>query len=301
MIATPLAALSGAGLVQLWRAHRQGGPRSWALPAAVAGTAAWGAYLARLYPGFLPWLAPATLVLGLLAVLLLGAARTARFGDRRLGRLRVGTAALLASLCAVLLAPGAWAASVLEKQYGNSGMGTVGPQAAQRYGRPTGARPGPPGAGAARTAGRTAGAARTGGGGLDRAQQRILAYTRAHDDGARYLFATTSWSASSPYILATGEEVLPMGGFTGQVPSPTLAQVQDLVRTGRLRFVLLGDGGRGAGAGGGGAGGPARAGATGPTAAVVSWVRGSCAPVAPRDYGQSPDSPDLQLLYRCTT
>ena len=30
-----------------------------------------------------------------------------------------------------------------------------------------------------------------------------------------------------------------MGGFSGTVPSPTLAHIQGLVRTGQLRFFLL--------------------------------------------------------------
>ncbi|MFE9422517.1 ArnT family glycosyltransferase [Kitasatospora sp. NPDC006697] len=267
VIATPLAALAGAGLVLLRQGQWVGGARAWALPAAVAGTALWSAHLAGLYPSFLPWLPPATLVLGGLAVVLPAAGR----GARRLAR-----AGLAAALGAVLLAPGAWAASVLDSRYGNSGMGTVGPQAAHGYGRP-----------AAPTDGARA-AAGGGGSTLSRSQQRILAYAEAHDQGARYLFATTTWTASSPYILATGKEVLPMGGFTGEVPSPTLPQFQALVRSGRLHFVLLGSpqGGRST--------------AAGPTAAVTDWVRRNCAPVAPGDYGQSVTSAAPQLLYRCT-
>lgn len=40
VIATPLAALSGAGTVLLWQAFREGGRKAWALPVAVAATAA---------------------------------------------------------------------------------------------------------------------------------------------------------------------------------------------------------------------------------------------------------------------
>ncbi|MGF1432585.1 ArnT family glycosyltransferase, partial [Kitasatospora sp. LaBMicrA B282] len=147
VIATPLAALSGAGVMLLWQAYRAGGRKAWALPAAVAGTAGWAAYLAHLFPTFLPWLAPATLGLGALALVLLGLGRAARFGERRLGRLRLATVGLVASLFAMLLAPGAWAASVLSTKYGNSGMGTVGPQAARGFGRPGGGTAGGHGGG----------------------------------------------------------------------------------------------------------------------------------------------------------
>jgi hypothetical protein len=46
---------------------------------------------------------------------------------------------------------------------------------------------------------------------------------------------------------------MPMGGFSGSVPEPTLARVKQLVATGQLRFFLLGGaGGFGAASGSGG-------------------------------------------------
>ena len=68
VIAVPLAALTGGGVTLLWRAYRAGGARAWALPGTVAAGAVWSAYLAWQYPSFLPWLAPAVLVLGAAAV-----------------------------------------------------------------------------------------------------------------------------------------------------------------------------------------------------------------------------------------
>jgi hypothetical protein len=40
-------------------------------------------------------------------------------------------------------------------------------------------------------------------------------------------------------ILFTGREVLPIGGFTGAVPSPTLSQLQHDVADGSLDFFVL--------------------------------------------------------------
>ena len=62
-----------------------------------------------------------------------------------------------------------------------------------------------------------------------------------------------------------------MGGFSGSVPEPTLAQVKQLVATGQLRFFLLG--------GAGGFGGPGRGGAGGTATQVASWVESACAAV----------------------
>ncbi len=49
--------------------------------------------------------------------------------------------------------------------------------------------------------------------------------------------AETSAQSSVP-ILATGHEFLPVGGFTGRVPSTTLAQFVADVRAGRVVVVL---------------------------------------------------------------
>jgi 4-amino-4-deoxy-L-arabinose transferase-like glycosyltransferase len=125
------------------------------------------------------------------------------------------------------------------------------------------------------------------------AEQRIYGYVRGHHDGASYLMAVQSWTEASTYILATGQEVMPMGGFSGSVPEPTLARVKQLVSSGQLRFFLL----NGTGAGGGFA---ARAGGGTTAQAIVSWVENSCAKVPARDYGgTSSGASSGSTLYVC--
>jgi hypothetical protein len=53
------------------------------------------------------------------------------------------------------------------------------------------------------------------------------------DDGAPDLLATQTSAAAAEFIYATGREVLPIGGFTGTIPSPTLSQLQADIRAGR--------------------------------------------------------------------
>ncbi|WP_190180089.1 ArnT family glycosyltransferase [Streptomyces naganishii] len=318
VIAVPLAALTGGGTVLMWRACRAGGPRAWALPVAVAATAAWSAYLVSLFPEFLPWLAPAVGLLGLGAAVLLLLARPGSAASR--GRLAL--AAPAAALAAVLIAPSAWAAQVFNPAYGNSGMGSVGPTGMSRsHGRvvPAAARTGWPAWG--RTAGRggsrglgrpgapagSGGPGRTGGfrmggsgtgGGLTAGQRELLAYTTAHQGSARYVFATPGWSSASPYILAAGAHVLPLGGFTGKVPFPTPAGFRHLVDSGELRYVLLG-GGRGTGGPSAGFGGSGGSGGTTSAARITDWVRSSCAPVPASAYGATDGPVTGETLYRC--
>ncbi|AEW95909.1 MULTISPECIES: ArnT family glycosyltransferase [Streptomycetaceae] len=296
VVAVPLAALTGGGVTLLWRAYRAGGPRTWALPAAVAATTAWAVSLAARFPSFLPWLAPVVGVAGVLAVVLLVVARP---GGRVTARSRTALAGLLAAFCALLLAPGAWAVQVLTPGYHGSGMGAVGPSG------------GGHGGGVVRAAGRGARVpwsdGRHGGGGgfggfgsgsgrLTAEQRGVLDYATAHRGSARYVLATTSWSAASPYILGAGADVLPVGGFSGRAPFPTADGFRQLVRSGQVRYVLLGGTTRGSG---------------GPAAAITSWVRAACAKVPPASYGAvnataqsfpSPGAPDVtaQSLYACS-
>ena len=62
------------------------------------------------------------------------------------------------------------------------------------------------------------------------------------------------------YIL-DGASVLPMGGFSGAVPFPTVNRLRALVSSGQLRFVILG-------------GGP------GGNSAVADWVTANCTATA---------------------
>ena len=78
--------------------------------------------------------------------------------------------------------------------------------------------------------------------------------------------------------------------------TPTLAQVQYLVRTGQLRFFWFGW-----------FGGPGTGGAdlkSGTVGQIVSWVRNTCTRVPAAAYGDPPDDFDNvnggAALYECT-
>jgi 4-amino-4-deoxy-L-arabinose transferase-like glycosyltransferase len=269
-LAPPLAALSGAGIVMFWRAYRAEGWRGWVLPFAVAAEVAWAYFLWRDYAGFLPWARDFLVAAGAVAVAALVVARSSRRARARLVVVAVGT-----GVAAMLAAPATWAASVLDVAYaGSSFNATAGP---------AGAGGGPGGGGGIGSSAVTT---------LTSAEQRLYDYVSARRDGASYLMAVESWETASPYILATGQEVMPMGGFSGTVPSPTLAAVKDLVRTGQLRFFLLSGAGAGAALGGGGSA----------STAIDAWARSACTPVPAADYAGSnaTATTGTGALYACS-
>jgi len=102
-----------------------------------------------------------------------------------------------------------------------------------------------------------------------------------------------TWDQASPYILATGQEVLPLGGFSGQAPEPTPAHIRQLVDSGQLRFFQL-------------VSGPP----SGPEAyKITNWVRKTCRMIPAKNYraasavgaGPSPAQPGPVALDECGT
>lgn len=75
----------------------------------------------------------------------------------------------------------------------------------------------------------------------------VLSFLTRQRGAARYLVAVTSTSAAEGTIIATGLPVLPMGGYGGGDPAPTVAGLADLVRSGDLRFVIIVGGSSGSG------------------------------------------------------
>ncbi|WP_269470736.1 glycosyltransferase family 39 protein [Streptomyces humicola] len=261
-LAPPLAALTAAGAVMMWRAYRRGGARAWALPVAVAAEAAWSWYLGSFDSGFLPWLKWTMLAASVIGVVVMVLGR----GTRRM-RSRLLTAGLLAGIAGSVVTPVAWSASVLDTTYAGSAFdASAGPSAMGGGGR------GFSGPGGDVSTSLTA------------SQRRLYQYVKAHQGSAEYVMATEGWNLASPYILATGDTVLPMGGFSGSVPQPSLDDFVSLVHKGEVRFVLT------QGSGSAGAGMPGAGGGSGSLTGISSWVTKHCAQVPSQDYGVSASS-----------
>ena len=232
-LAPPLAALGAYALVRtvaMYRAPRTTAERL-ALPALTAVTLAWAIHLSVAFPRFLPGIA---LPLSAAAVTVVALAVVV---GRATGR-RSGMTRWSAGLCCglMLAVPAAWSASVFDPAYaGSSGNANAGGyQGGMHFGLRTATQPrhavqashlmfnpfNPPST-------------------LDAAQSRLLSYLADHRDGARYLVATESWGAASPYILTDEAAILPMGGFSGNAGFPQPQQFESMIKTGEIHYVLL--------------------------------------------------------------
>jgi 4-amino-4-deoxy-L-arabinose transferase-like glycosyltransferase len=329
-LAPALAALSGAGTVALWRAFRAGGRPALALPVTIVLSVGWGIYIASSFPTY-RWLIPALAVAGIAALTALAVAwRT----PAAAGRWALAAAAMAALAAAfgpvawdssvitagntVSLAMGTTGPTATTLSFGGGGgsaaRGGFGPGGGLGRGSGSGgsSRPGgglgaPSGFGAGSgsgAAGRPAGGGATAGAGnglwagngtLTTAQHDLLDYVQQHRDGARFVLTTTNVYEATTYILRASADVLSVGGFTGQVPSPTLTQFEHYIASGQVRYVYLTTFGGLAGP----SGQTSQASQTAESQ-IEAWVPGHCSKVPASDYSGTSTSSTSGTLYECT-
>jgi 4-amino-4-deoxy-L-arabinose transferase-like glycosyltransferase len=77
---------------------------------------------------------------------------------------------------------------------------------------------------------------------------KLVSYLQKNKGNAKFLVATTSSQTAAPIIIATGEAVMAMGGFSGSDPILTQETLAALVKNGTVRYFLTQSGGMGGGA-----------------------------------------------------
>jgi 4-amino-4-deoxy-L-arabinose transferase-like glycosyltransferase len=199
-----IAALLGVGVAAAWSA----GPATWraGLALLVAATAGYAGWLVSSAGSQAPgWLLPAVIALGVAAVAVTLASAVVRSRS-------LLAAALAAGLVAGCAAPAVASATLATRHQG--AFDTPFEPAREAAAIDVGFLRYP--ARVARTIP-----------GLQNAQF-----------GARYLLATQTSLLASEFIWASGQEALPVGGFTGTIPSPTLTQLQADIRAGAFHLVV---------------------------------------------------------------
>ncbi|MEV0295682.1 glycosyltransferase family 39 protein [Nocardia sp. NPDC050710] len=273
-LAPAVAALVGAGTVQLWRERG----RLWVrlvLALAIGLSTATSWMLLSRSASFLPWLRWTVLAVGMVATIAVA------FPAPR----KATVAAAVAVAFVGLAGPVAYTVDTIATAHQGSipsagpnvgGMHGPGPMRADgdagampgpggRNTRPDGRIPADGGAntgpGGATTAGPD-GDAMTGGLlGASRPSDRVVALLE--NDGGEYTWVAAAIGSNSAagFQLATELPVMPIGGFNGSDPSPTLEQFQQYVAQGKIHYFIGGESR-------GDRGGDASTGA-----AITQWVR----------------------------
>jgi 4-amino-4-deoxy-L-arabinose transferase-like glycosyltransferase len=278
-LAPAIAGLVAIGGQELWQ-HRAGLTGRLGTAAMVAAAGGWSVVLLGRNPGWLPplrWIVLSVTVAVCLALLvpLRALARPAR-------RRAAGTL-LLAGVLAGLSGTAAYAAATAASPHSGS-IPSVGPASAAAagdgmgggMGAPAGGQGGapggtppqggqqPPGMSSATSEGAASEGSVVGSGGGGGGGQGVASSSEL----TTLLAATTSrWSAAvvgdqsaAELELSSETAVMAMGGWSGSDPAPTLAQFEQYVSSGQVRYFIAGGGAGGSGQG------------SGTTAQITAWV-----------------------------
>jgi 4-amino-4-deoxy-L-arabinose transferase-like glycosyltransferase len=214
MMAPAIAALVGAGVVALWDDYHRAGDstrlavswRGWLLPLALIVGAVVEAVILAEFPDWSRWLTPLVGGLGLGTAGVLIAARLAGKAGRRVWPAVVATVGVLA----LLVAPTVWA--VTPVWYGGDvALPYAGPELLETPSRR---------------------------GNLPDVS-RLVDYLLAHRGREPFLAATLNANTAAPLILATGEPVMALGGFSGGDQILSAEGLAAWVTGGALRFFLV--------------------------------------------------------------
>jgi 4-amino-4-deoxy-L-arabinose transferase-like glycosyltransferase len=265
MLAPGIAALVGASIstlaadLKLWRT------RAWILPAILLLTALLQAIILSPFPAYNRWLTPSIFCLVLLscAGLILLSRRVFRLepnqtqAEMSITSLnnapeqpdKLRNILIAVGMVGLLLAPATWSYTPI-LYGGNAALPYAGPGLARQQGGPLLNAPTP-------------------------TTDLLVTYLQQHRNGETHLLAMLRAMEAAPIILATGEPVMALGGFSGNDPILTSAQLQDLVQSGEVRFFFF-------------TGEQLQPGRIAPQAELIYWVQGNCRAVPLAELGLPP-------------
>ncbi|WP_371579377.1 ArnT family glycosyltransferase [Streptomyces sp. NBC_01314] len=276
-MAPGIAALAGAGGVMLYGAFKEKSVArwGWVLPLAVAVSAVWAVVLLQRVSGSGTLYTVAEVVAGVAGAAAVIGLLVGRFMRRRK---LVGLASLVA-VVALLAGPAAYSVSAATTASSSGTNPTAGPNTGGGMGggggtgggqRPSGNAPtgnAPSGTGNSGSSGSSgSGSSSTssnstdsstgtqasgdgdggGGGGMGGGSQvssEMITYLKKNQDGATWLVAVATDQTASSVILESGQPVISMGGWSGSDEAMTLARLKELVKAGKLHYIVVSDSG----------------------------------------------------------
>ncbi len=271
MLAPPVSALAGAAITEMWDAYRnREGWSSWLLPISVLATTVFSWFILHPYDDTIgSFWSIGVLILGIVAAVLL-------IVFKRGSRNRLQQASLIAALAAMFIGPVYWSFTPIV--YGqNSQLPAAGPDGSSAAFGGGGGRGSFPGAGDlengfpggmempgssddsaangnptadddAANAGAMPGSSGRNSGGFggmnesESANQELLAYLHEHNTGEQYLMAVTNYTTAAPYMIDEGESLVILNGFNASDEVYTPETLEALVRSGKVKYFLLGGG-----------------------------------------------------------
>ena len=244
MLAPAIAALVGAGVVAMWEDYartsttRTNEARGGLLPLALMGSATIEVLILSEFPDWSLWLTPIVLGTCFLTGLVLTVARLFRGSRRQVWAGTVAATGVLALLVPMLI----WA-SIPVLHGGHAGLPYAGPDLLTD----------------------SQGWSKQGSLG----NEQLVAFLQANQGDTTYLAVTMRATTASPLILATGEPVMAMGGFSGSDQILSVDELREMVAEGEVRYFLVSP-------------------QEGQRHELVRWVTNSCTAVPQQAWGTTP-------------
>jgi hypothetical protein len=215
MMAPPIAALTGIGIVSMWDMYQEGGRKSWLLPLALIVDGL--VELLVLYyhyntSNLTKYIMLAVAVLSIGSAVVLSLMTFAKNGG-----FKVKKAMFIAGVIGLLVAPTVWSATTLFYPM-NGTMPSAGLELASGRNRMD-----------------------FGGGNVDSTtNSKLISFLEKNKGNAKYLLVVSSSQSADSIIIKTGEPVMALGGFSGSDNILSLAQFKELVKKGEVRYVMTG-------------------------------------------------------------
>ncbi len=215
MMAPPIAALTGIGIVSMWEMYQDGGAKSWLLPLSLVADSL--VELLILYYHYNTSNITKYIMLSV-AVLSIGSAVVLSLTTfAKNGGFKVKKAMLTVGVIGLLIAPTIWSATTLFYPMN----GTM------------------PSAGLELMTGRNR--FDFGGGDINGStDSKLISFLEKNKGSAKYLLVVSSSQSADSIIIKTGEPVMALGGFSGSDNILTLSQFKELVKKGEVRYVMTG-------------------------------------------------------------
>ncbi|MDD7796164.1 glycosyltransferase family 39 protein [Clostridium sp. 'White wine YQ'] len=235
MLAPPIAALVGIGITSMWELYKQGGWKSWLLPASFIINAGVQLLILSYYynsssiPKFI-----------MIAITILSIASSIALGifnlikkkkddiDDKTSKITKGL--ITTALVGLLIAPAIWSGTTMFYK-----MAGTFPSAGLSLMTGSGGMDG-----------RGMGGSFGSSSGTDSSTQKLVNYLKANTTTEKYLVAVQSSNGTAAsIIIQTGGSVMTLGGFSGSDKILTLDEFKNLVSEGQIRYVLTGGQGGG--------------------------------------------------------
>jgi 4-amino-4-deoxy-L-arabinose transferase-like glycosyltransferase len=214
MLAAPIAALTGIGIVSMWQLYKEGGWKSWILPISLILDGL--AQMLLLY--YYNTLNVAKIIMIVLSVLcFISSVVLIILNLTKNKNIKLKKVVLTLALVGLLVAPTVCSSTTIF--YGMSGTF--------------------PSAGLSLTSQKGMGGQSMGS--SNSSNTKLIEFLKSNKTNEKYILVTSSTTGyASDIIVETGESVMALGGFFGTDKVITLAQFKQLVSKGEVRYIMVG-------------------------------------------------------------